>query len=268
MPADTIVVDGTKTDPSPVAEEPKPALPEDQLPADAKAETRERFVKLLDDRKSLQTRLKTYEALGSPEEIGTLREQVQEYEALSARIAALDAERDGGDKTNEQRQLERMRLEARKQLRELDEGIAKGEAAADEIAAIRSARAEYAWDVTEELMQGYDLGTSKAEVSEMTGLIRAAIEADPKLRHQFFFGNTEAAVQKGFDKVLKRFGDIAATAARKHAAKTQTDKEKLGALPQPHKGGGGGSGSHTVEAPQTVAEGVKRSLAILREQRG
>lgn len=236
----------------------------DQLPADAKAETKDRFQKLLDDRKTLKDRVQAYEQLGSPEEIATLKEKVGQIDTLNARIMELEHKREPGEaKTDEQKNLESFRAKAKAEIRDIDDGIVKGEQAHSRAEYTDSARERIALRATVAILKEHGMSASDDEVNEWGTLIAATIQNNEELSDTFLL-NPKDAVRTAFERRVERF---AALAQRKTDAQKQKDKEKITALPKSH-GGGGGTDNKTIEPPKTVAEGVKRAMTIWRGQAG
>jgi hypothetical protein len=240
-----------------------PVVDEENLPTDTKTETRERFQHLLNDRKSLKDRLAAYEQQGSPEQLVEMKARLQQYDAYTARIEALEAGREQGEaKSPEQKHLESLRVKARAELQEIAPGIARGEKAASMLEGMLSGLEHDALAATVDILKEHGLPATEQSVSRWSKRIASAIQEDPRLK-RLYFRDPEAAVKKGFDSEIKELGGLA---ERKAAATKQVAKEKLVELPTKH-GGGGGPSHAAVEAPQTVAEAIKRSLAVMREQK-
>ena len=248
----------------PVASVVEPTQPEEEtLPADTKTETRERFQHLLNDRRTLKERLAQYEAHGTPEQLQDMRARLQQHDALNERIQSLEQSREPGEaKSTEQVRLETLRKQARTELRELDSGIERGERAASMLESMMSGLEEDALSATVDILKENGLPTSDAAVVRWSKRIASAIADDPRLK-RLYYRDPEAAVKKGFAAELAELGGVV---ERRAAATKQTDKEKLSTLPKPH-GGGGPPAQKASEPPQTVAEGIKRSLEILRTQK-
>ncbi len=263
MAVETVVApDASEVAPS-TTDKPKTDDLDAPLPEGTKEETARRFTQLLDDRKTLKQRLDAYEAQGSPEEIAALKQQVQHVDVLTARINQLEGKRDPGEpKTEEQKSLETARRQAKTELRQIDDGIGKGEAAAQMLDGMLSGLEEDALSATGDILKEYGIPLTDQSIGRWSRRIAATIQEDPKLK-RLYFRDPEAAVRKGFELEL---AEAASLGKRKTDAKTQTDKEKLAGLPKPHGGGGGVTGAEKPKAPQTSREGIQNSLAILRGQ--
>ena len=262
MPVET--TDATKVESSTATvDKPKADDLEAPLPEGTKEETARRFTQLLDDRKTLKQRLDAYEAQGSPEEIAALKQQVQHVDALTARINQLEGKREEGEpKSKEQKDLEVARKQAKSELREIDDGIGKGEAAAQMLDGMLSGLEEDALGATAEVLKEHGIALTDQSLTRWSRRISATIQEDPKLK-RLYFRDPEAAVRKGFEMEVAEAGSLM---SRKKDADTQKDKEKLAGLPKPHGGGGGSATTNVAKEPQTVAEANKNAMAILRSQ--
>jgi len=218
----------------------------------------------IDNLKTAREKLARYEAQGSIEEIAGLKTQLQTYESrLNTQIERLEQAREPGEaKSVEQKQLETLRTKAKGELREIDDGIAKGERAAGILDGMLEGLEEEAFDAQVSLMKEAGMSTKPEDVEALGTIIAAKIKADIKLK-RLYMRDPEAAVKKGFKAVQDLFTPAT---TRTVSAQIQTDKEKLTHLGKPHGGGGGSGETKTPTAPQTALEGVKRSLAILRGQ--
>jgi hypothetical protein len=259
----TTTTDVTPVDPSTTTTVQPQVDQELTLPADAKAETKERFNKLLDERRTMKERLSAYEKFGTPEEIAAQRgAQVQKLDQINDRIERMEEARQPGEpKSEEQKRLESLRARAKAEIRDLDDGIAKGEQAYETQQAMQEGLEEDALEATVEVLKEYGLPTDDASLVKWSKRFANEIKGDRRL-HLKYWRNPEAAIRKA---AKAYFDDIGTVNARKADAQVQRDKEKLGHLPKPH-GSGGGTADNKPPAPaQSVAEGMQRFRARLRE---
>mgnify|MGYP001229582330 FL=1 len=239
------------------------------LPEGTKAETAERFKALLDDRKSVKERIAAYEQFGTPEEIAQLRLKVQNLDALHDRVERMESRREeGAPKTDAQKEAEQQLALAKRQIRSIDPGIEDGEWAGAILREEMAGLEQEATDAQATLMKASGIPVTAENMDLYGKFIASAIKASPKMK-RLFRRDPEAAVQAGWKELQDRFKSSPGGTTHEAGAKVQEAKEKLAGLPKPH-GGGGGPGPSTkgLEPPKTAAEAVKRSLAILREQRG
>lgn len=251
-----------------------PEVVEDDFtpPEDMKDEkSKARFQKLVDRAKAAEGKLAGYADYGEPEKIAEYVEYTRSLEAsheqMRERIAALEAKRDPGEpKTDEQKTLEADRDRIRKQIRQYEPLIDKIEQkmARDEQRDQADTRAvlEDAFEATRELMTIGGAKPTDRDVNRRGKIYEAIIADDPALAIRFK-RNPEKVIRKAHDIYLRESRTVAEQEVR---AESQRTKERTAGLPRAHGGGGGPGATKQLEPVKTIADGLARGMARMRER--
>lgn len=220
--------------------------------------------------KQVYAELKTYKALGSPEELSTAKatlaeaqsvlEEVQGFRQLVAKARA-EREALGGGKTEDERAAEAQYAKAKEQLKkiapELFETVEEIRQAkeAQQAALAHQAEARKQVDATamaavSTLMAKHGLESTPEAVDLMSEQLVAIAKRDPEIL-DLYFKNPNKAVQMSWDKY---FDHAEKLSSRKTAAAQQAKGVALKGLPRNHSSGPSGAGSAGSAPPTTLKE--------------
>lgn len=212
-----------------------------------------RFREVTKERREFKEKSEQYAQFGAPTEVA---EKLNRLAMLDTLIAQHEEQRETDEpKTQDQVELERVRLEYRKKLREIDPAIERGERASQVLDTWMSSLEEEATEQTVALMKEAGLGTDQKAVSQMSEVIADCIKSDPKL-HRRYFRTPEAAVKQAWGMLLEQFGGLK---ERQSKAALQTTKEQLKKVPKPHGSGGGSESDKHSSPPKNLKEFEKRA---------
>jgi hypothetical protein len=241
-------------------------------PEDLKDEkSKARFQKLVDRAKAAEGKLAGYADYGDPEKIQEYVEYTRSLETsqeqMRSRIAQLEARRDPGEpKTDEQKTLEATRDHVRKQIREAEPVIDRLEKKLerDEQREQADTRAvlEDAFEATRELMTIGGAKPTDRDVNRRGKIYEAIISDDPSLAIRFK-RNPEKVIRKAHDIYLRESRSVAEQEVR---AESQRGKERSAGLPRAHGGGGGPGATKPTEPVKSIADGLARGMARMRER--